>query len=153
MLGHARLAAQRGTCSRLQVGAVIARRGRPISTGYNGNVSGVAHCHHPIEEVKFLVGQVIVARVEGTGCETAMHAEANAIAFAARHGVATEGADLYVTHQPCLACARLIINAGIWNVFFEHPYRRSEGLDLLLEVGVEVYRPSVVDTSFIQVTK
>jgi len=124
MMGMAEVAALRGTCSRLQVGAVISRDGRCISTGYNGNVSGVAHCSHDMD----------------LGCETAMHAEANAIAFASRYGVAIEGADLYCTHEPCYHCSRLIINAGIKRVFFITPYRKHEGVELLLLVGIEVFR-------------
>ena len=127
MMQMAEVIAQRGTCSRLYVGAVIARDGRPISSGYNGNVSGVKHCYHPFSE-----------HLE-VGCQDAMHAEANAIAFAARYGVATEGAYIYTTHQPCFACARLIVNAGISTVFYRLPYRKMEGVELLIEAGIEVY--------------
>jgi dCMP deaminase len=95
-----------------------------MSTGYNGNVSGTKHCFHDMD----------------LGCETAMHAEANAIAFAARNGVGTEGADLYCTHEPCYHCSRLIINSGIKRVFFSEPYRKHDGVDLLLLVGIEVFR-------------
>jgi len=107
-----------------------------MSTGYNGNVSGVAHCFHDMD----------------LGCETAMHAEANAIAFAARHGVGTEGADLYCTHEPCYHCARLIINSGIKRVFFQEPYRKHDGVDLLLLVGIEVFRLNA-DYSLISVRR
>ena len=107
--------AQRGTCSRLQVGAVIVSNGRVISMGYNGAPAGMPHCIH----------------LEDSPCENAVHAEANAIAFAARNGVATEEASIFVTHQPCLACAKLIINAGIKFVGFEYPYRMEDGLELL----------------------
>lgn len=140
MMQMAEAVAQRSTCSRLNVGAVISRQGRPISTGYNGNVSGMAHCEHdPFESVMSYAGEVVRKTTE-TGCQTAMHAEANAIAFAARHGVATEDAHLYVTHQPCLPCARLIVNAGIEIVYYDHPYRISDGLLLLQLAGVDVFR-------------
>lgn len=125
MMQMAEVIAQRGTCKRLYVGAVIARDGRPISSGYNGNVSGVDHCIHGIFDDK--------------GCESAMHAESNAIAFAARYGVATQDANLYTTHEPCFACARLIVNAGISLVFYRLPYRKHDGLELLENAGVEVY--------------
>lgn len=127
MMEIAEVVAKRGTCDRLQVGAVIARDGRSIASGYNGNVTGVEHCAHDFDE------NVSV------GCETAMHAEANAIAFAARHGVATEGAYIYTTHQPCYTCSRLIINAGITAVFYRFRYRKTEGIELLHDAGVEVY--------------
>lgn len=124
MMRMAEVVAMRGTCERLQVGAVIARDGRSISTGYNGNVQNVRHCQH----------------IDDTPCSTAMHAEANAIAYAARNGVATSDAYLYTTHMPCFDCSRLIINAGIKKVFYLVPYRRQDGLDLLMEAGIEVFR-------------
>lgn len=134
MMRMAEVTALRGTCSRLQVGCVIARDGRSISTGYNGNVSGVAHCQH----------------IDHTPCSTAMHAESNALIYAARNGVATSDAHLYTTHMPCFDCARLIVNAGIKAVFFKVPYRRPEGVQLLQQVGVEVFRLNV-EYSLIQV--
>lgn len=124
MMRMAETVAMRGTCERLQVGAVIARDGRSISTGYNGNVANVAHCRH----------------IDDTPCSTAMHAEANAIAYAARNGVATSDALLYTTHMPCFDCARLIINAGIRAVFYFVPYRNQEGLRLLNAAGVDTFR-------------
>jgi dCMP deaminase len=124
MMKMAEVTALRGTCTRLQVGAVIARDGRTISTGYNGNVSRVAHCVH----------------IDETPCKTAAHAEANAIAYAARNGVATSDAHLYTTHMPCFDCSRLIVNAGISRVIFKVPYRITLGVELLQRVGVEVFR-------------
>lgn len=152
MMAHARVAATRGTCQRLQVGAVIARQGRPISTGYNGNVAGMPHCDHQVDPPpRNWAGDVLKEnRLSESGCQTAMHAEANAIAFAARHGVGTEGADIFVTHQPCLACARLIINAGIWAVYYEHPYRIAEGVLMLQRADIAVYRYSAEDDSYIR---
>ena len=120
----AQVVAKRGTCERLQVGAVIIKDARVISMGYNGNVSGAAHCVHQDDEP----------------CHTAVHAEANSIAFAARNGVPTDGASIAVTHQPCMECAKLIINSGIVKVIYEKPYRRPEGLNLLLNAGVFVVR-------------
>lgn len=125
MMGIARSVSLRGTCDRLWVGAAISRDSRVISTGYNGNVAGAIHCRHANDD---------------KGCDTAVHAEANAIVFAARHGVAVEGAELWTTHQPCLACAKLIVNAGIMRVWFEHDYRLREGLELLIKSGIETFR-------------
>ena len=116
----------RSTCSRLHVGAVIAYNGRVLTSGYNGTPAGMAHCDHSFNEDK--------------PCTTAVHAEANAIAFAARHGVATEGACLYTTHMPCYACAQLIINAGIVVVSYNIPYRDESGMDLLYAAGVDAVR-------------
>lgn len=118
---------QRGTCERAQVGCVIAQEGRPISTGYVGAPSGLPHC----TEVGCEIGP-------DSGCIRSVHAEANAIAFAARHGTRTDGATLYSTHAPCRACSKLIINAGITQVFFEQDYRDMSGVELLLRAGVQV---------------
>ena len=140
----ARSVSLRGTCDRLWVGAAISRDSRVISTGYNGNVAGAVHCHHKHPSR--------YSEEYATGCETAVHAEANAIVFAARHGVAVEGAELWTTHQPCLACAKLIINSGITRVWFEHDYRLREGLELLIQSNIEVFRVREDYSSF-QVTR
>lgn len=137
MMSIARMVSLRGTCSRLHVGAAIARDSRVISTGYNGNVSGAIHCRHTADDL---------------GCESAVHAESNAIVFAARHGVAVEGAELWTTHQPCIHCAKLIINSGIYRVWFEHDYRLRDGLELLLQAEIEVFRVRE-DYSTFQVTR
>lgn len=139
MMGIARSVSLRGTCDRLWVGAAVARDSRVISTGYNGNVAGSMHCQHASDGGDF-------------GCETAVHAEANAIVFAARHGVSVYEAELWTTHQPCLQCAKLIVNAGIVRVYFEHSYRLREGLELLIHTGIEVFRVRE-DYSMFQVTR
>jgi dCMP deaminase len=74
------------------------------------------------------------------GCQIAVHAEANAIAFAAKHGVATNGADLFTTLAPCLVCAQLIINAGIVHVTYASSYRYEDGLTLLMSAGIPVVK-------------
>jgi len=116
------IASKRSTCTRKHVGAIIAIEGRPVSVGYAGAPSGLPHCL----EHGCLTGP------DG-GCIRTQHAEANAIAFAARKGIATEKATLYTTVSPCLACAKLIINAGIIEVWYLERYRKTEGLDLLSE--------------------
>lgn len=125
----ARTVSQRSTCDRLHVGAVLSRDGRVISLGYNGAPAGVDHCEHPWN------------KPDEDGCLQAVHAEANTIAFAARHGVATAGSVLHVTHMPCLKCAQLIINAGITAVYYLHSYRDPSGIILLTEGGVNVFGP------------
>lgn len=129
-MGIAETIARRGTCDRLQVGAIIVRDNRVISTGYNGNVSGADHCNHTWDGPD----------LQTQGCRTAVHAEANAIVFAARHGVAVEGSDLWTTHQPCLGCANLIINSGIERVFFKNPYRLIEGLVAMQRYNIGVFK-------------
>lgn len=119
----------RGTCERASVGAVIAKDGRIISTGYVGSPSGLPHC----TDVGCLPGP------DG-GCTRTIHAEVNAISFAARYGIATDEATLYCTHSPCANCSRSIINAGIVRVVYENDYRLSDGKDLLKLAGVEVVK-------------
>lgn len=78
------------------------------------------------------------------GCTQAEHAERNAIAFAARWGLALEGAEVHNTHAPCLACARTLINAGITRLTYSIPYRRTDGVELLRAAGIEVVDPAVM---------
>jgi dCMP deaminase len=125
MMATAKLWSLRSTCRRLQVGAVIALNDRPISSGYNGAPSGMEHCNK--ENCSSL-----------QKCDRTIHAEMNAILFAARHGIPTEGTTLYTTHQPCIDCAKAIINAGIKTVYYEFPYRLTNGLRLLEDAGIEI---------------
>lgn len=121
--------AARGTCSRRQVGAVIATdRGVILSTGYNGALSGMPHCapHDDYEP-----------------CTTSEHAERNAIYWAARRGVPLEGTLLYSTDAPCVGCARAVVQSGIVRVVYDRPYREDQGLVLLLAAGVEVEKYDV----------
>jgi dCMP deaminase len=78
------------------------------------------------------------------GCTISVHAEANAIAFAARHGVALQGATVYTTHSPCVPCAQLIINAGIKEVNYLHDYRITDGRVLLSAVGIDTHQYWVI---------
>lgn len=132
-----------GTCDRLQVGAVVHRGGRVLSTGYNGVPSGLPHCNHSGEVKMFQAG---VSVGEERGCQLAVHAEANAIAWAARYGLSTEGASMTVTHMPCIDCAKMIINAGILSVTYEQPYRKLEGVQLLSRAHVVVVNLSSDDS-------
>lgn len=121
----ARAIAERSTCSRLQVGAVIVdERGVILSSGRNGALSGMPHCDH--------------TERPDEPCRLAMHAEANAIVWAARRGVAVEGHAIYVTHEPCYECAKLIIQSGISAVYFHAFYGRNSGARLLLSAGLDV---------------
>jgi dCMP deaminase len=74
------------------------------------------------------------------GCTRAVHAEANAIAYAARVGVPIEGASVYCTLQPCVACAQLLVSAKISRVVYLEPYRSEDGINLLKEAGLEVVK-------------
>ena len=139
--------AERSTCERAHVGAVIAIEGRVISSGYNGAPKGMAHCVHRvvhgIEGMDHMdhelcpLGDPNCDRVAEATCPRAVHAEANAIAFAARHGTPLLGATIYTTHAPCVPCAQLIINSGISSVIYINDYRVTDGRKLLEEVGIE----------------
>lgn len=107
--------ARRSTCLRGQVGAVLVRDRRVIATGYNGAPSGAQDCHE--------LGCQVPDDHPELGCQRAIHAEANVVAYAARHQGGAEGATLYSTHEPCRKCAELIIQAGIRAVVYDKPYR------------------------------
>lgn len=120
------IAAKRGTCQRLSVGAIIARDSRPISLGYVGAPSGEPHCN-PIDCADL-----------SQPCMRTIHAETNAIAFADRYLINILDADMFVTDSPCLKCAHRIIGAQIKRVFFNRRYRKPEGILLLESLGVIV---------------
>lgn len=124
------LVSHRGTCIRARVGAVIARDGRVLVTGYNGPPSHLPHCTDPVG------GCGIQPPTDG--CVRSVHAEANAIAYAARHGIRVEGSSLYCTHLPCLKCSELIINAGIARVYYCNDYRVKDGAILLEAAGCDI---------------
>lgn len=141
---------QLGTCDRSRVGAVFVRDGRCITWGYNGAPPGMTHCNEnvhgwlekastPIPIPQFDIAIKANSLSEEFGCRNATHAEANALAFAARQGISTDGSTCYLTLSPCLNCARLLIAAGIDRVVWSTTYRDPAGSDLLLEAGIEVY--------------
>lgn len=138
LMDIASVAAKRSTCSRASVGAVISREGRPMSLGYNGAPAGMPHCDHSCSCQRPLSPEGHSSWCKTSQpCLISVHAEVNALAFAARHGVATEGAELHTTHAPCLSCAMLIVNSGIIRVRWEKDYRLSEGVNLLRNVGID----------------
>lgn len=144
LMAVARAYEARSTCARNQVGAVIALDGRIIMTGYNGTPAGMPHCNHTCRCGRDEIGQSLLGTLAhhspgcpaGDPCKLAVHAEANAIAFAAQNGLCTREAELFVTLSPCYACSQLIINAGLRRVVYGRPYRDETGLDLLSAAGV-----------------
>jgi dCMP deaminase len=125
LLATALIWAKRSTCKRRKVGAVLAVDGRIVSTGYNEAPSGFPDCSDGVCDFS-------------QPCTRTVHAEANAIAFAARMGLATEGSTLYTVATPCLNCAKLIVNAGIKRVVYHERYRVLDGEDLLAHAGVHL---------------
>jgi dCMP deaminase len=119
--------AARSTCDRAFVGTVLVREKRILTTGFNGSPAGLPHC----EEVGHLM-------VDGH-CVRTIHAEANAIIQAALHGVSTKDSTCYVTHFPCLSCAKMLINAGIVRLVYDNQYRLDENtLEFLRLAEVEL---------------
>jgi dCMP deaminase len=109
-------------CKRKQVGCVVVREGRVISTGWNGTPSGFDNC---CEDSL------------GTTLAYTIHAEANALdKIAKQGGLGAEGANLYVTLQPCLQCSVRILNSGISSVFYRESYRDSSGTHFLETAGI-----------------
>jgi dCMP deaminase len=107
----AREVATRATCERKMVGAVIVRGKTILSTGYNGSLRGLPHCDEVGHEM------------ENGHCVRTVHAEANAIVHAARHGISVEGAEIFITASPCYTCFKLIVNAGITKIYYGEFYR------------------------------
>ena len=132
----AEVVAKRSTCLRRKIGAVIVKDRRILATGYNGSPSGLPHCL----ALGCLRDELGVA--SGTRHEIcrALHSEQNAIIQAALYGVATRGATLYCTHQPCSLCAKMLINAGIGRVVFEGDYPDDFALQMLDQAEVEMVR-------------
>jgi len=126
------------TCDRGAVGAVITMNGRAISWGFNGAPEGLPHCDENGHGWDHLPNYRYILPEDMPGCRNATHAEANAIAFAARQGISTDGGTLYVECSPCDTCARLLVAAGLRRVVFARAYRDSSGVELLEKAGVEI---------------
>ncbi len=118
-----------------QVGAVIVKNKRILTTGYNGAPEGVVSCKEKGECLRVKLG--IASGTRHELCY-AVHAEQNAIIQAARLGIVLEGATLYCTHQPCVICAKMIINAGIKRIVYKEGYPDDFSTQLLQEAGVQV---------------
>lgn len=138
--------AKRSTCQRVKAGAVIAFDNHIISTGYNGNAPGREHCcdywqkfydskaswklQWPTYE-DYLKSDSFKSSHREWSQKYELHAEMNAIIYAARRGIKIEGADIYTTYSPCIFCAKAIIHAGISRVFYHVLYDRPEGKEAL----------------------
>ena len=115
-----RQVAERSTCKRAQVGAVIVRDKNILATGYNGAPAGMPHCID--------VGCLIYQSKTPNGdveenCFRTIHAEINAIAQAAKNGSSIKDASIYLTHTPCIHCVKVLVNTGIKNIYYEVPYK------------------------------
>lgn len=132
--------AKRSHCCRAQVGAVLTNETRIISIGYNGPPAGTHNCDEEFAE------QGGCPRDSKGSCSLALHAEQNAILYAAKNGAKIEGATMYVTLSPCIACARVIYTMKIKKVYFLNSYAEykgipvDEGVEFLRKFGVEVVK-------------
>ena len=138
--------AEQSHCVKAQVGAVLTKDTRIISIGYNGPPAGTHNCDEEWPEVG-------CARDSRNSCSLALHAEENAILFAVKNGSQIQGATLYCTLSPCIACARLILTSGIKTVYFKDSYAKykglssDEGVDFLNKFGV-ICMPLNLDINF-----
>ena len=115
--------AENSYCRRRQVGCLVVKDKRIISDGYNGTPSGFDN---------------ICEDNNNATLPFVLHAEANAITKLARSHNNSDGATLYVTDAPCIECSKLIIQAGIKRIVYSHPYRLSDGIDLMRRAGIEI---------------
>jgi len=130
------LVATRSTCMRRHVGALLVKNRNILATGYNGTPSGIRHC----EETGCLRERLKVPSGERHELCRGLHAEQNAIIQAALHGTSIEGATLYCTHQPCILCAKMMINAQVKRVVYAQSYPDGTALEFLKQAGIEIVR-------------
>ncbi|MCU0578008.1 MAG: cytidine/deoxycytidylate deaminase family protein [Desulfobacterota bacterium] len=126
------LVAKRSTCLRRRVGAVAVKDKRILATGYNGAPSGIPHCL----DVGCLREQEGIPSGERHELCRGLHAEQNVIIQAAYHGVSIQGATLYCTNLPCLICSKMLINAGVREIFFREGYADRLSAEMLAAAGV-----------------
>ncbi len=135
-IAFAHLAASRSTCLRRKVGAVIVRDKHIISTGYNGAPKGVRHC----SETGCLREKLKVPSGQRHELCRGLHAEQNAIIQAALYGISTDSGVIYCTNQPCVICAKMIINAGIRKVVYAEGYTDELASEMLTEANITIIK-------------
>ena len=133
-MAQSHLLALRSTCTRLSVGATIVRDKRIIAGGYNGSIAGGDHC---IDKGCYVIEH---------HCVRTIHAEMNAILQCAKFGVPTDGAEIYVTHFPCLQCCKAIIQAGIKTVYYAMDYKNHP-------YAYELYEQAHVNVEKVELTE
>lgn len=141
-LEMAKLVSKRSTCLRRHVGAVIVKDKRILATGYNGAPSGLEHCL----DIGCLREKLNVPSGQRHELCRALHAEQNAIIQAAVHGTPLKGSILYLTNQPCIICAKMIINAGIKEIVTAGDYPDEMAKEFLKQAGVSLRKMSKLKT-------
>lgn len=128
------LVAERSTCLKRAVGAIIVKENRILTTGYNGAPKGLKHC----SETGCIRKEMNVASGQRHELCRGLHAEQNAIIQAAWHGVKIEGATMYCTYQPCVICVKMMLNAGVKKLVFTGTYPDELAAKMLRESNMEV---------------
>ena len=123
----------RSTCIRRQVGAVIVKDKRILTTGYNGVPSGISHCN----ENNCLRTKLNIPSGERVELCRGLHAEQNAIIQAAYYGISVKDARIYITHKPCSICTKMLINSGIKDFIYRNPYPDTLADEMVLEAGIK----------------
>lgn len=128
--------AERSTCLRRKVGAVLVRDKRILATGYNGAPRNLAHC----AEIGCLRQKLGIKPGERIEICRGIHAEQNVLVQAAFFGISVEGATLYTTHSPCVSCAKLLINAGVKEIVVKKSYPDKLAQELLKEANIKIIK-------------
>lgn len=128
------LVSQRATCLRRCVGAVIVKDKRMLATGYNGAPRGLAHCL----ETGCLRDKLKIPSGQRHELCRGLHAEQNAIIQASLYGVSVKDSVIYVTNQPCIICAKMLINAGITEIVISEGYPDEMSMQMLKEAKIKV---------------
>ena len=137
------LASTRSTCLRRKVGAVIVKNNQILATGYNGSPKRVQHC----SQTGCLREQLNVPSGERHELCRGVHAEQNAIIQAAVNGTPIHGSSLYCTHQPCVICSKMLINAEIEAIYIAEGYPDDLARQMLDEASIDIYQINLEDDS------
>ena len=128
-----KLVAKRSSCVKAQQAALLIKDNRIISFGYNGPPAGTLNC---LEDG----GEDVCGKDSNGSCFLGVHAEQNAIGYAARNGINTEGCTIYCTMTPCISCAKLVVAAGIKEFYYLTEYRLDDGLRFLEYCGIKAWK-------------
>jgi dCMP deaminase len=134
----ARIVSKRSTCLRRKVGALIVKDRRILATGYNGTPSGIRHC----AEVGCLRAKLKIPSGQRHELCRGLHAEQNVLLQAALYGISLRDSSLYITNQPCIICAKMIINAGVREVVIAGSYPDRMAGEFLDEAGIKIRKVS-----------
>ena len=129
---------EQSTCCRLKVGCILVNDGRIISIGYNGSPSNTEHCENHFSKEDMKDYSAFRKNHHEWSDMHELHAETNAILFAAKEGISTKNSILYVTDSPCIHCAKIIVSAGIKQVIYKNKYDNcTYGIDFLKNCGIK----------------